>query len=93
MSLLRLDEILVNDKFENISKIGNLLESEVSEVAKNYLVLSGGAVVRYRKEGEKFIFNVELTAERVKPFGKIIGWFDFFAYFYCIFILTMLQFH
>ncbi len=73
MSLLRLDEILVNDKFENISKIGNLLESEVSEVAKNYLVLSGGAIVRYRKEGEKFVFDIELTAERVKPFGKIIG--------------------
>lgn len=73
MSLLRLDEILVNDKFENISKIGNLLESEVSEVAKNYLVLRDDAVVRYRKEGDKFIFNVELTAERVKPFGKIIG--------------------
>ena len=73
MSLLRLDEILVNDKFENISKIGNLLESEVTEVAKNYLVLSSGTIVRYRKDGDKYVFNIELTAERVKPFGKIIG--------------------
>ena len=38
--MFKLKEILVNDKFENISKIGNLLESEVTEVAKNYLVLS-----------------------------------------------------
>ena len=73
MSLLRLDEILVNDKFENISKIGNLLESEVTEVAKNYLVLSSGTIVRYRKDGDKYVFNIELTAERIKPFGKIIG--------------------
>ena len=73
MSLLRLDEILVNDKFENISKIGNLLESEVTEVAKNYLVLSRGTIVRYRKDGDKYVFNIELTAERIKPFGKIIG--------------------
>ena len=60
MSLLRLDEILVNDKFENISKIGNLLESEVTEVAKNYLVLSSGTIVRYRKDGDKYVFNVTL---------------------------------
>lgn len=73
MSLLRLDEILVNDKFENIAKIARLLEKEVTKVAKNYLIFRDDAVVRYRKEGDKFIFNVELTVERVKPFGKIIG--------------------
>ncbi len=73
MSLLRLDEILVNDKFENIAKIASLLEKEVTKVAKNYLIFRDDAVVRYRKEGDKFIFNVELTVERVKPFGKIIG--------------------
>lgn len=73
MSLLRLDEILVNDKFENIAKIASLLEKEVTKVAKNYLIFRDDTVVRYRKEGDKFIFNVELTAERVKPFGKIIG--------------------
>ena len=72
MSICRLGEILVSDKFENISKIGSLIESEVTKVAKNYLVLSGGAVVRYRKDGEKYVFNIELSAERVKPFGKII---------------------
>ena len=71
--MFKLKEILVNDNFENISKIGNLLESEVTEVAKNYLVLSSGTVVRYRKDGDKYVFNIELTAERVKPFGKIIG--------------------
>ena len=73
MSLLRLDEILVNDKFENIAKIASLLEKEVTKVAKNYLIFRDDAVVRYRKEGDKFIFNVVLTVERVKPFGKIIG--------------------
>ena len=73
MSLLRLDEILVNDKFENIAKIASLLEKEVTKVAKNYLIFRDDAVVRYRKEGDKFIFNVELTVERVKTFGKIIG--------------------
>lgn len=73
MSLLRLDEILVNDKFENIAKIASLLEKEVTKVAKNYLIFRDDAVVRYRKEDDKFIFNVELTVERVKPFGKIIG--------------------
>ena len=79
MSLLRLDEILVNDKFENIAKIASLLEKEITKVAKNYLIFRDDAVVRYRKEGDKFIFNVELTVERVKPFGKIIGWFYFFS--------------
>lgn len=72
MSLLRLEEILVNDKFENISQIAHLIEKEVSKVAENYLVTSG-TVVRYKKAGDKFIFNIELSAERVKPFGKIIG--------------------
>ena len=71
--MFKLKEILVNDKFENISKIGNLLESEVTEVAKNYLVLSSGTIVRYRKDGDKYVFNIELTAERVKPFGRILG--------------------
>lgn len=72
MSICRLDEILVGDKFENISKIAEILESEVTASAENYLSLSGGAIIRYHKEGDKFVFNVELVAKRVKPFGKII---------------------
>ena len=31
MSLLRLEEILVNDKFENISQIAHLIEKEVAK--------------------------------------------------------------
>lgn len=72
MEVLRLEEVLVRDKFENVDSILKLLKEEVSPIAKNYFILSKDVFVRYRKCGEKFVFNLEIEAERIKPFGKHI---------------------
>ena len=70
MQTLRLEEILVRDKFENLNGVLKLLQDEITPIVRNYFVLSDDIVVRYRKGNGKYIFNVEIMAERVKPYGK-----------------------
>ena len=72
MKTLRLEEVLVRDKFENLNGVTRLLTDEITPIAKNYFVLADDVVVRYRRDKGKYIFNVEITAERVKPYGAHI---------------------
>lgn len=72
MELFRLDEVLVNDKFSNISEVARLLEHEITPILKNYLSLSQEVVIRYKKCGNGYRFMLEVDAERIKPFGKIL---------------------
>lgn len=73
MQNARIEDVLVRDKFENIALIARMLEKEITPIVKNYLNLEDDVVVRYRKSGDKFIFNIEVKAERIKPFGMIIS--------------------
>lgn len=72
MELFRLDEVLVNDKFSNISEVARLLEHEITPILRNYLALSSDVIVRYKKCGNGYRFMLEVDAERIKPFGKIL---------------------
>ncbi len=72
METLRLEEILVRDKFENVNNILKILQDEITPIAKNYFILSNDLIVRCRKDKDKFIFSIEMIAERIKPFGKIL---------------------
>ena len=49
MELFRLDEVLVNDKFSNISEVARLLEHEITPILRNYITLSSDVIVRYKK--------------------------------------------
>lgn len=73
MQNARIEDVLVRDKFENIALIARMLEKEITPIVKNYLNLEDDVVVRYRKSGDKFIFDIEVKAERIKPFGMIIS--------------------
>lgn len=73
MQNARIEDVLVRDKFENIALIARMLEMEITPIVKNYLNLEDDVVVRYRKSGDKFVFDIEVKAERIKPFGMIIS--------------------
>lgn len=73
MQNARIEDVLVRDKFENIALIARMLEKEIIPIVKNYLNLEDDVVVRYRKSGDKFVFDIEVKAERIKPFGMIIS--------------------
>lgn len=73
MQNARIEDVLVRDKFENIALIARMLEKEITPIVKNYLNLEEDVVVRYRKSGDKFVFDIEVKAERIKPFGMIIS--------------------
>ena len=73
MQNARIEDVLVRDKFENIALITRMLEKEITPIVKNYLNLEDDVVVRYRKSGDKFVFDIEVKAERIKPFGMIIS--------------------
>ncbi len=67
----RLEEILTEDKFCDPQHVCEVLKEEIEPIAKNYLALNNDIKVRYRKDGEKSIFFIEMTAERIKPFGYV----------------------
>ena len=69
---MRLEEILVRDKFENLSGVVKMLEDEITPIVRNYFVLDDDIVVRYRRDKGRYVFNIEISAERVKPYGKMI---------------------
>lgn len=72
MEVIRLEEILVRDKFENLSGVIKMLEDEITPIVRNYFVLDDDIVVRYRRDKGRYVFNIEISAERVKPYGKMI---------------------
>ncbi len=72
MDNFRLEEVLVRDKFANLGVVAKMLEKEITPIIKNYLLLSDDVVVRYKKTGETFTFNIEVKAERVKEFGVVV---------------------
>ena len=65
----RIDELLINDKFANIQQVAEILKEEVTPLARNFLLFDKEPVVRFKKVENKFIFDIEIEADRVKSFG------------------------
>ena len=66
----RMNELLIKDKFTNLEQVAEILKEEVSPIARNFFVLNSEPIVRFKRVGEGYVFNVEIEASRVKPFGN-----------------------
>lgn len=66
----RINELLIRDKFKNPQDVAEILKEEFTPIARNFFLLDDDLVVRFRREGDKFVFNVEICASRIKPFGN-----------------------
>ena len=66
----RIEELIVRDKFTNLEQVSEILREEISSISRNFFLLSGDVVVRYKREKNDYIFNVEICASRIKPFGN-----------------------
>lgn len=69
----RIEEVLSVDKFSDPQHLCDVLQEEIQPIADNYLALDGDVKVRYRKDGDKNIFFIEMSADRIKPFGYLPG--------------------
>ncbi len=66
----RINELLIKDKFTNLDQVAEILKEEITPIARNFFLLSDDLVVRFHRKGDGFVFNVEIQACRVKPFGN-----------------------
>ena len=66
----RVNELLIKDKFTNLDEVARILEKEIYPVCRNFFEMPCQPIVRFRRDGEGFVFNVEIEASRVKPFGN-----------------------
>ena len=68
----RINELLIRDKFTNPELVAEVLKGEVTPIARNFFLLADDLLVRYKREGDIFVFNIEIQANRIKPFGNRI---------------------
>ncbi len=68
----RINELLIRDKFTNPELVAEVLKGEVTPIARNFFLLADDLVVRYKRDGDIFVFNIEIQANRIKPFGNRI---------------------
>lgn len=66
----KINELLIRDKFTNPQLVAEVLKGEITPIARNFFLLSDDLVVRFRRDGDKFVFNIEIQASRIKPFGN-----------------------
>lgn len=66
----KIDELIIRDKFTNLEQVSEVLKEEVASVARNFFLLTDEVVVRYKREKNNYIFNVEIPVGRIKPFGN-----------------------
>ena len=66
----RIDELIIRDKFTNLEQVSEILKEEISSVARNFFLLSEDIIVRFKREKNNYIFNIEICANRIKPFGN-----------------------
>ena len=66
----RINELLIKDKFSNLEQVAEILKEEFTPIARNFFLLADDLVVRFHREGDHYVFNVEIDATRVKPFGN-----------------------
>lgn len=67
---MRIDELIIRDKFTNLEQVSEILKGEITPIARNFFLLDGEIVVRYRRDGDRFLFDIEIPASRIKPFGS-----------------------
>lgn len=65
-----MNELLIKDKFTNLDEVARILEKEIYPLCRNFFEMTNAPVVRFRRDGENFVFNIEIEASRVKPFGN-----------------------
>ena len=65
-----LNELLIRDKFSRPEIVAEVLKEEIMSVARNFFLMEKDIVVRYKRQDDKFVFNVEIVADRIKPFGN-----------------------
>ena len=53
----RIDELLIKDKFTNLEQVSEILKSEITPIARNFFLLADDLVVRYKRDGNNFVFN------------------------------------
>lgn len=66
----RIDELIIRDKFTNLEQVSEILKEEISSVARNFFLISDDIIVRYKRQKNNYIFNIEICANRIKPFGN-----------------------
>ncbi len=66
----RINELLIKDKFKNLEQVAEVLKEEITPIARNFFLLADELVVRYRRVGDRYVFDVEIDVARVKPFGN-----------------------
>lgn len=66
----RLSSVLERDKINDPQHICEILKGELSPIVAGYMQLENLAV-RYKKQGDRLQFNVEIDAQRLKPFGYL----------------------
>lgn len=67
----RMSYILERDKISDPQRVCQVLKEEIKPILENYIFISKDFFVRFRKEGIKNVFFLEVEASRIKPFGYI----------------------
>ncbi len=67
----RLNMVLERDKCSDPDRVCEILKGELSPVIANYIELNKDVEVRFRKIGERLLFQVEIEASRLRPFGYL----------------------
>lgn len=67
---MEINDFLIRDKFANPDLVAEVLKSEAETLLKNFFLFENEPVVRFRREGDNFVFNIEVCASRIKPFGS-----------------------
>ena len=67
----RLENLLQRDKSFDMMRVCEVLKGEIAPTISQYLNLSKPINVRFKKEGDKLLFLIEVEAIRVKPFGYL----------------------
>ncbi len=67
----RLNSVLERDKYNDPQNICQVLKGELSPIISNYIELTDAIDVRFKKSGEKLLFEVEIEGKRVRPFGYL----------------------
>ncbi len=67
----RLESLLENDSQYVSEDMLNFLQNELQKTLKNFVSLTSGVRVRYKKENGQLKFMAEFYSDRVRPLGYI----------------------
>ena len=67
----RLSSVLERDKMSDPQNMCEILKGELSPIISNYMELEHKIDVRFQKVGAKLLFQIDIEAERIRPFGYL----------------------